>query len=102
MYSTLALIDKTHKKKVYITMDILCFPSGKKRQLYRNSGISKPCLTLCLQSIYEGRLFVCFVLFVLMRSSEQGCFRSRSWSLWKALKEEGCIGFGFMVFGLAV
>jgi hypothetical protein len=48
-------------------------------------------------SIYEGRLFVwfvlfCFVLFVLMRSTEPGCFRSRSWSLWKALEEEGCMG----------
>ncbi len=36
----------------------------------------------------EGSLFV---LFVLMRSTQLGCFRSRSWSLWKALKEEGCI-----------
>jgi hypothetical protein len=27
--------------------------------------------------------------FVLMRSTERGCFRLRSWSLWKALKEEG-------------
>jgi hypothetical protein len=36
-------------------------------------------------SIYEGRLFVCFVLFVLMKSTQPGCFRLRSWSLWKAL-----------------
>jgi hypothetical protein len=43
-------------------------------------------------SIYEARLFVCFVLFVLMRSTEQGGFRQRSWSLWKALDEEGCMG----------
>ncbi len=42
-------------------------------------------------SIYEGRLFVCFVLFVLIRSTEPGCLKSLSWSLWKALKEEGCI-----------
>jgi hypothetical protein len=33
-----------------------------------------------------------FVLFVFMRSTELVCFRSRSWSLWKALEEEGCIG----------
>jgi hypothetical protein len=35
----------------------------------------------------EGCLFV---LFVLMRFTELGCFKSHSWSLWKAL-EEGCI-----------
>ncbi len=38
-----------------------------------------------------------FVLFVLVRSTQLGCFRLCSWSLWKALKEEeeeeeGCIG----------
>jgi len=33
-----------------------------------------------------------FVLFVLMGSMKLGCFRLRSWSLWKALEEEGCIG----------
>ncbi len=31
-------------------------------------------------------------LFVLMRSTEPRNFRLRSWSLWKALEEEGCIG----------
>jgi hypothetical protein len=31
---------------------------------------------------------VCFC-FVLMRSTKPGCFRSRSWFLWKALEEEG-------------
>jgi hypothetical protein len=34
----------------------------------------------------------CFVLFVLMRSTKLGCFRLRSWSLWKALEEEGWYG----------
>ncbi len=38
-------------------------------------------------SMKQGSLFV---LFVLMRSTELGCFSS--WSLWKALEEEGCIG----------
>jgi hypothetical protein len=35
-----------------------------------------------------------FVLFcfVLMRSTKPGCFRSCSWSLWKALDDEGCMG----------
>jgi len=37
-----------------------------------------------------------------MRSTELGCFKLCSWSLWKALEEEGYIGFGFMAFGLAV
>jgi hypothetical protein len=45
-------------------------------------------------SIHEGRLFVCIVLFcsvwfVIMRSTELGCFRSYSWSLWKAYDERG-------------
>jgi hypothetical protein len=44
-------------------------------------------------TIYEARLFVCFVLFVLMRSTESGCFRVHSWSLfWKALDAKGCMG----------
>ncbi len=33
----------------------------------------------------EGSLFC----FVVMRSTEPGCFRSCSWCLWKALEEEG-------------
>ncbi len=33
-----------------------------------------------------------FVLFELMRSTQQGCFKSHSWSLWKALKEKGFMG----------
>jgi hypothetical protein len=37
--------------------------------------------------------FVCFVLFVLMRSTKPGCFRLCSWCLWKALEEEGCMGW---------
>jgi hypothetical protein len=50
--------------------------------------------TLYIYIIYEERLFVlfCFVLFVLMISIEPGCLRLRSWSLWKALDEEGCMG----------
>ncbi len=44
------------------------------------------------QIIYLWRKVVCFVLFVLMRSTKLGCFRSHSWSLWKALEEEGCMG----------
>jgi len=50
------------------------------------------------------------------RSTEPGCLRSRSCSLlessggggvhglglfWKALDEDGCMGLGFMAFGLA-
>jgi hypothetical protein len=30
--------------------------------------------------------------FVVMGSTELGCFRSCSWCLWKALDEEGCMG----------
>ncbi len=40
--------------------------------------------------------------FVVMRSTEPGCFRSCSWCLWKALNEEGCMGFGSMIFGFAL
>jgi len=59
------------------------------------------CLKLSLLIFYLWRKVVCFcfVLFVLVRSTAPGCFRSPSWSLWKALKEEeeeeGCIGLEF-------
>ncbi len=46
--------------------------------------------TLKHLSMKEGCLFV--FCFVLMGSTEPGCFKSPSWSLWKALKEEGCMG----------
>jgi hypothetical protein len=40
---------------------------------------------------------------LIMRSTKEGCFRSYSWSLWKALEEEGGLHqVGFMVFGLVV
>jgi hypothetical protein len=47
-----------------------------------------------LKPIYLWRKVVCFVLFcfVVMRSTELGCFRFCSWCLWKALDEEGCMG----------
>jgi len=55
----------------------------------RKDAKSKRKKTKSMTSIYEGSLFFLFyfVLFVLIRSSNPG-----SWSLWKALKEEGCIG----------
>jgi len=37
-----------------------------------------------------------------MRSTELGCFRLHSWSLWKALEEEGCICLVSCPFELAV
>jgi hypothetical protein len=43
-------------------------------------------------SMKEGSLFC----FVVMRSTELGCFRSCSLCLWKALDEEGRMGFGSM------
>jgi len=49
----------------------------------------------------EGSLFC----FVVMRSTEPGCFRSCSWCHWKALEEGvggGVHGHGSMVFGLMV
>jgi hypothetical protein len=49
-------------------------------------------------SMKEGSLFC----FVVMRSTPLGCFRSCCWCLWKALDEEGCMGFGSMAFGLAM
>jgi hypothetical protein len=51
-------------------------------EIYENSELQK------YLSMKEGSLFC----FVLMRSTEPGCFRSCSWSLWKALDEEGCMG----------
>ncbi len=38
--------------------------------------------------------------FVVMGSTEPGCFRSCSWCLWEALDHEGCMGFGSMMSGL--
>ncbi len=46
----------------------------------------------------EGSLFC----FVIMKSIELGCFRSCFWRRWKALDEEGCMGFSFMMFGLVM
>jgi hypothetical protein len=46
----------------------------------------------------EGSLFC----FVVVRSTELGCFRLCSWCLWKALGEDGLHGLGSMTFGLAV
>jgi hypothetical protein len=40
-------------------------------------------------NIYLWRKVVCFVV---MRSTQPGCFRSCSWCLWKALDKEGCMG----------
>jgi len=51
-------------------------------------------LTFIKRVIYLWRKVVClfcFVLFVLMRFTELGCFRSHSWCLWKALNEDGCL-----------
>ncbi len=47
-------------------------------------------------SVKQGSLF-CFVLFVLMRFTELGCFKSHSWSRWKALKEKGRLQITFLV-----
>jgi hypothetical protein len=38
-----------------------------------------------------------FILFISMKSTKLGCFKPRSWSLWKALEEEGCMAFGLVV-----
>jgi hypothetical protein len=50
--------------------------------------------------IYLWRKVVCFVLFcfVVMSSTEQGCFRSCSWCLLKALNKEGVHGLGSTCF----
>ncbi len=58
---------------------------------FSSQTISLLSLTHQHLSVKEGSLF-CFVLFVFMRSTKLGCFRLHSWSLWKALEEEGCIG----------
>jgi hypothetical protein len=55
-------------------------------QMQKSISVNK--LNETFNTIYEGNLFV---LFVLMRSTESGCFRWRSWSHWKVLEEKGCI-----------
>jgi hypothetical protein len=48
-------------------------------------------------SMKEGSLFC----FVIVKSTEPGCFTSCSWCLWKALDEKGCMrGLGSMAFGI--
>jgi hypothetical protein len=49
-------------------------------------------------SMKEGSLFC----FVVMRSTEPGCFRSCSLCRWKALNEDGCVVLVSMTFGLVV
>jgi hypothetical protein len=41
---------------------------------------------------------VLFCLYKFIRSTELGCLRSCSWSLWKALEEEGCMGLAHAVW----
>jgi hypothetical protein len=48
---------------------------------------------LTRSTIYEGRLFACFALFVLMRSTKPRCFRLCSWSLWKLLRRMGALAW---------
>jgi hypothetical protein len=75
-------------------------PFGREEKLMLKTKTLKP-ERLSLQkfrignfiNIYLLRKIVCFVLFcfVVMRSTEPGCFRSCSWCLWKALDKEGCM-----------
>jgi len=55
----------------------------------KDVGVVNLISTSCNLSMKEGSLFV---LFVLMRSTELGCFRLCSWCLAKALDKEGCMG----------
>ncbi len=77
---------------VSFTSQISLF-SSRLFSLYSKSNVSISflwiwfCRSINL-SMKEGSLFC----FVVMRSTEPGCFRSWSWSLWKALAEEGCMG----------
>jgi hypothetical protein len=66
-------------------------------------GIGMCPLVLLERSWWAGFNWnLCFILFLLMRSTEAGCFRLCSWFHWKALKEKGCISFGFVALGLVV
>ncbi len=51
----------------------------------------------------QGSFFVLFCL-VLMRSTKPGCFKSCSWSLWKALKKRGALAYfhGIWIYGIKV
>jgi hypothetical protein len=74
--------------------DIFLFECLKHSLLYNsNRNYSEVCYNWTNWihlSMKEGSLFVLFC-FVPIRSTELGCFRSLSWSIWKALQEEGCI-----------
>jgi hypothetical protein len=61
-------------------------------------------LGVCGISIYEGKLFVCFVLFVLMRSTKLGCFRSFLGLSGKLLRRRGASAWfhGIWTYGVEV
>jgi hypothetical protein len=56
--------------------------------LQKNTPMCQLFINATNLSMNEGSLFC----FVVMRSTELGCFRLCSWCLWKALNEEGCMG----------
>jgi hypothetical protein len=79
---------KSNKPPPSPTLDnalILKLFSNERNNMEIKKKTTKP------QSIYEGRLFVCFVCTDEIHPIG-GCFRLCSWFLWKALNEEGCIG----------
>jgi hypothetical protein len=53
----------------------------------------------CYSHIYEARSFVCFLP---MRSTEPGCFRWHSSSLWKVFEEERCMAWFYGVWTCGV
>ncbi len=65
---------------------------GKSENNLFCCGVYNAIYRTTLLYIYLWRKVVCLFCFVVMKSTELGCFISCSWSLWKALKEEGCIG----------
>jgi hypothetical protein len=64
-------------------------PSAYPTPSLCNLETSRPTMLSLEDPVYLWRKVVCFVV---MRSTELGCFRSCSWCLWKALDKEGCMG----------
>jgi hypothetical protein len=67
------------------SVDLIDTKQNKTKQTNYLASI----VLFCYPHIYEAR----FVCFVPMRSTEPGCFRLHSSSLWKALEEEGCMAW---------
>jgi hypothetical protein len=73
------------KKNKTLKVWLVCYQISPSFELSPFPIATHLCQVTVHLSMKEGSLFC----FVVMRSTEPGCFRSCSWCLWKALDERG-------------